>query len=69
MRVEEAPPPVFVDASGRRRRRLRRFAYSAAVAVVLALLLLWLSQLGTSVRPAPVHPCASASAQAGCGRR
>jgi hypothetical protein len=68
MRVdEEPPPPVFVDASGRRRRWLRRFAYAAGVA--LALLVLWLSQFGASVRPQPVHPCASTSPQAGCERR
>jgi len=71
-------PPVFVDVSGRRRRGLRRLAYAVVLAALLVLLVLWLSQLGGTVRPAPVSPCAPAAsagpgatpgAGGACGRR
>lgn len=60
-----APQPVFVDASGRRHRTLRQLALMVGLAALLAVLVLWLTQLGASVRPAPVPPCASVSAGQG----
>ena len=60
-----APQPVFVDASGRRHRTLRRLALAVGLAALLAMILLWLTQLGATVRPAPVPPCASISAGQG----
>lgn len=66
LRLEEpAPQPVFVDASGRRHRTLRRLVLAVGLAALLAVLLLWLTQFGTSVRPAPVPPCASVPAGQG----
>ncbi|HET8660492.1 MAG TPA: hypothetical protein VFM55_16000 [Micromonosporaceae bacterium] len=62
---EPAPQPVFVDASGRRHRTLRQLALAAGLAALVAVLLLWLTQLGTTVRPAPTPPCASISAGQG----
>jgi hypothetical protein len=51
IRPGEEPPPVFVDASGRRRRRLRRTMYAIGAILLLALLALWLSQVGGGVGP------------------
>jgi len=52
LRVDtDAPPPVFVDASGRRRRGLRRTTYAVAAVLLVALLVLWLSQFAGQVRP------------------
>jgi hypothetical protein len=52
--------PVFVDPSGVRRRLLRRIGYALGTALLLIVLVLWLSQLGTPVRPRPPDPCATA---------
>ena len=54
--VDDEPPPVFVDSSGRRKRRLRRFAYALCVAALLLVAVLWLSQAGDDVRPTPMSP-------------
>ncbi|HZN20733.1 MAG TPA: hypothetical protein VFB84_21490 [Micromonosporaceae bacterium] len=62
---EPVHQPVFVDASGRRHRTLRRLALAVGLAALLAVLLLWLTQLGATVRPAPVPPCVSAPAGQG----
>jgi hypothetical protein len=73
---ERPPPPVFVDASGRRHRGLRRLGIAAGIAVVLLLVALWVTQLGHPVRPDRTTPCPGASAATAtsgtnpaCGRR
>jgi hypothetical protein len=61
----QEPTPVFVDPSGSRRKRLRRFAYVVGALLVVAMLALWLSQFGSSVRPAPANQRPSTSAGTG----